>query len=127
MNNRKVLLTIVALVLLVCCLGVGPCTAPTPAPPTPTSEGAKVAAQFVADYAKELAAVFREAGELVKQDKLISDVELLEHLQAATETARKRAAEPIGVLLEKRLPNGEIASKDAAVLFELAEGLEGIK
>lgn len=95
--------------------------------PSVTSEGGKVAVEFVERYRSELASVFREAGDLVKAEKLISDEELLEHLQEKTETARKRAAEPIGVLLEKRLPNGEIYSRDSEVLYEIASGLEDSK
>ena len=114
---------VLGIVLPICSID---CSGAKPSPSI-TSEGGKVGAEFIESYRRELAAVFRDAAHLVKTEKIISDEELLEHLQVRTETARKVAAEPIGVLLEKRLPNGELYAKDAAVLEELAAGLEGAK
>lgn len=114
---------VLVVVCAVCCVGFGPCSAPSP---LPDSAGAKIASAFVAEYRAELGKVFYDAGKLVKAGELKTDAELLEYLQRGSENARKQAAAPLDEYLERNLSDGELRRSDGEVMAEIAAGL-GVK
>lgn len=122
MKSSDSILSSVIWVIACICFAVGIAGCPMQ-PQEKLPEGAQTGVEFIQAYKRELATVFNDAAILVRSGTIKTDVELLEHLQSKTENARKRAAEPMGVLLEKRLSNGELKPEDAAVLLELATGL----